>query len=205
MNKNFHFPKPTIIIINGHSSAAKTSTIEILQRYCDDPIFHLSIDSFFLSLGPKYLGIKGNEGFQFNSYYKENATTQEKLRTEIHYGKLGMIACKALPTALLYPYKEGLNCIVDDVIYYKELMDNYKEILKNTNTYFIHVYCNSEMLLGRERYRFNRPLGLGIAQQELMLQQNFDYDLTINNTDLTPEQVAFKIIEYISNNPTKII
>jgi chloramphenicol 3-O-phosphotransferase len=205
MERQLQFNKPTIIIFNGHSSSAKTSTIEIIQRYCIQPVFHLSVDSFFLSLGPKYLGPHSKEGFQFESYYKNGASTQDKLRTEIHYGNIGMAAIKALPHSLIYPYSQGLNCIADDVIYYKELMDNYKEVLKNTNTYFVHLYCDELMLMGRERYRFNRPLGLGIAQQELMLKQNFDYDIVIDNTDMTSEEVAFKIVNYINNNDPKYI
>lgn len=205
MDKSFSFKKPVILVINGHSSASKSSTIEILQRYCEQPIFQLSFDTFFLSLGPKYLGIHSESGFNFHSYYKEDATTQEKLRTEIHYGKYGMIAAKALPRALLYPYEQGLNVIVDDVIYYKELMDNYNEVLKGTNTYFIHLYCDEIMLMGRERYRFNRSLGLGIAQQELMLQQEMDYDLVIDNTHLSPEQVADAIVKYVNDHDPEVI
>ncbi len=205
MDKHFTFNQPTILIVNGHSSASKTSTIEILQRYCEQPIFSLSFDAFFLSLGPKYLGKYSKDGFDFHSYYKEDALTQEKLRTEIHYGKYGMIAAKALPRAVLYPYQQGLNVIVDDVIYYKELMDNYKEVLACTNVYFIHLYCDSTMLMGRERYRFNRSLGLGIAQQELMLSYKWEYDLNIDNTDLSPDEVATIIVNYVNHNRPKVI
>jgi chloramphenicol 3-O phosphotransferase len=202
---DFSFRQPTILIINGHSSASKTSTIEILQRYCQQPIFQLSFDSFFLSLGPKYLGIHSKEGFSFHSYLKEDATTEEKLRTEIHYGKYGMIAAKALPRALLYPYQEGLNVIVDDVVYYKELMDNYREVLRGTNTYFVHLYCDDVMLMGRERYRFNRSLGLGIAQQEKMKDNGWDYDLVIDNTHMTPQEVALAIVEHVNHNGPNVI
>ena len=205
MDPTFQFKEPTIIILNGHSSSAKTSTIDILQRYSNAPIFHLSIDHFFLSLGPQYLGSKSADGFSFKSYYKNDVETQEKLRTEIHYGPKAMIACKSLAPALLYPYNNGLNVIVDDVIYYEELMENYKSVLKNTRTYFIHIYCDAEVLTERERYRFNRPLGLAIAQQELMLKQNLDYDLVINNSSMNPEQVAREIMKYINTREPRVM
>ena len=84
-------------------------------------------------------------------------------------------------------------------------MDNYKEVLQGTNTYFIHLYCDEVMLMGRERYRFNRSLGLGIAQQELMLQQDMDYDMVIDNTHLSPEEVADQIVKYVNSHEPKII
>jgi chloramphenicol 3-O-phosphotransferase len=77
--------------------------------------------------------------------------------------------------------------------------------LKNTHAYIFHLYCEGDQLLSRERARLNRPLGLAIAQQELMLQQNFNYDLVINNTQMSPEEVAEKIYKHILTNPPQVI
>src|SRR5829696_7536165 len=45
----------TIIMLNGTSSAGKTSIITALQDLLDEPFLHAGIDTFFHMLPPRYL------------------------------------------------------------------------------------------------------------------------------------------------------
>ena len=45
----------TIIMLNGTTSAGKTSIISVLHKILDEPYLHAGIDAFFHMLPPRYL------------------------------------------------------------------------------------------------------------------------------------------------------
>ena len=56
----------TIILLNGASSAGKTSIARELQRVLPEPYLRTGIDDFFRMLPPRYLGTESpaDQGFR---------------------------------------------------------------------------------------------------------------------------------------------
>ena len=205
MSLELNLNKPVIIILNGHSSSAKSSTIEVMQRLSNKAIVHVGIDQVFCSLGPKFFGSKAKEGFEFESAFKGDADTKEKLRTYIHYGPLGFIVIKGIAALALFYYQQGLNVVIDDVIYYDEIMNNYFETFKDTNTFIFKLFCQDETLLEREHYRSNRALGLGVAQREIIDSKPWQYDKIIDASHISPEEITRIILNFVNREKTQAI
>ncbi|HEX6820140.1 MAG TPA: AAA family ATPase, partial [Ktedonobacterales bacterium] len=138
-------PSTTIILLNGISSAGKTSISEVLQQTTVTPYLQVSIDAFENMLPERY-----REGGPF---------AWETLFPKMLRGFHRSIAALA---------GAGNNLIVDHVMVYREgwasTLADCAAILEPFRVYFVGVHCSLEEAKRREQLRGDRFKGTAERQ-----------------------------------------
>lgn len=172
--------RPTLLFLNGTSSAGKTSIALALQATLDDPYLYFSADIRKTLLPPFREGL----GWRV-----------DEILTCLRNGYYGCLA------AFL---QSGNSVITDQAIEQPEWMTLCAEILAPTRTFLIGVRCPLEVAEARERARGDRSLGLVQCHFHLVHQVGI-YDLEIDSSLLTPEECAERIKAYIAEHePTAL-
>lgn len=166
---------PTILFLNGTSSAGKTSIANALQATLDEPYLYFSADIRKTLLPPF------REGLGWNV---------EEILTKLRTGYYGCLA------AFL---QSGNYVITDQAIERSEWMIQCAEMLASTRTFLIGVRCPQEVAEERERERGDRMLGL-VKEQFQVVHQVGIYDLEVDSSLLTPEACAEKIKTYVATH-----
>ena len=173
----------TIILLNGVSSAGKTSIAKVLARTMEAPYLQVSIDAFEEMLPDRY-----EEGGPF---------AWEALFPQLLAGFHRSIA--ALASA-------GNNLIVDHVMVYREgwasTLADCVSALEPFPVYFIGVRCSLEEAVRREQARGDRVIGTAERQFSRVHRHNL-YDMEVDTTHASPEVCAERIRTFvIRDTPT---
>jgi chloramphenicol 3-O phosphotransferase len=172
----------TVILLNGTSSAGKTTLAKSLQQIMDAPYLHVPIDSFEdMMPGREKTGEPGSCLWQpvFN-----------RMLSGFHYSVAALAAA-------------GSNLIVDHLLiqgvepynWLQECLD----LLAPFTVYFIGVHCPLDELRRRELARGDR--GEGQAERQLsQVHQHGVYDLELDTSVLSAKQCAIKIKELVEHD-----
>ena len=176
-------PSSTIVLLNGISSAGKTSISKVLQQTLNEPYLQVSIDAFEDMLPNRY-----QEGGRF---------AWEALFPKLLAGFHRSIA--ALAAA-------GANLIVDHVMVYREgwasTLADCAGVLEPFPVYFVGVRCSLEEAKRREQARGDRFSGTAERQFPRVHRHNL-YDLEVDTTHTSPEVCAEQIRAFVgSHEPT---
>lgn len=172
----------TIILLNGTSSAGKTTIAKVLQQIMDEPYLHVPVDSFgAMTPGPDKIG-------EFGSCLWQSVFNQ--VLSGFHH------SVAALAEA-------GSNLIVDHVLLQGVEPQNWLaqclDVLAPFTVYFIGVHCPLDELRRRERERGDRAEGQAEGQLSRVHQHGV-YDLEVDTSVLSAEQCALKIKELVARD-----
>lgn len=165
---------PQIILLNGVSSAGKSSIARALQGSLDAPYLHVCIDTFeeMMPNRHEFVGEFGKE------------RVFQKMLSGFHHS-LGAIA------------RCGNNMIVDHVLVEGEEPQNWvSECLSQLelfDVFFVGVRCGLPELERRERERGDRPAGLA-KWQHTRMHRTVVYDFEVDTSAATPHACAEAII-----------
>ena len=165
-----------IIILNGVSSAGKTTLAKVLQERLSQPFFHMDVDTFCLMAPQKFL--KHDYSLQHN--FVSHMFDAVKLFSDRGYNLI-------VPCALLEGYGYLEKCV--------SLLHSYPVL-------FVHVTCPIEELIKREKERGNRQLGSTEAMLSMLIPQG-SYDIVVDTYKYSTNDCADKIIEML-NKPEKL-
>lgn len=188
-----------VIIINGGSSAGKTSMSLAFQNMVSEPYFLLGIDMYWFAMPPKEIDLETVTP-QYYQWY------QEKSEDGLEYFRI--LPGKYLNESMLARYKSmaaylerGLNVIADEVFWTRDWLVESLRIFEPYTCYYVGIYCSDEELSRREVQRGDRYLGWARGSQ-IYSHKDAIYDLTIDNTFKTPEECAQEIktlVETVEN------
>lgn len=167
--------KGKIIILNGVSSAGKTSLSRALQKKLPEPYFWLANDSF-CDMVPE--------------------TFWEADQPEAEYQALSLLG----RTVKLFS-DQGKNVIVDTVMITEQKHDLFKEYLERLRGYpvcFVHVTCPLHELQRREGERGDRSIGQAEGQLPMLRPQDM-YDITVDTHEIPMDQCAERIIDFMGD------
>jgi chloramphenicol 3-O phosphotransferase len=173
----------TIILLNGTSSAGKTTLAKALQKVMDVPYLHVPVDSFEDMIpGSDKFGEPGSGSWQpiFN-----------RVISGFHHS-LAALA------------NTGSNLIVDHLLVQGVEPHNWlEECLDQVapfTVYLVGVHCPLEELRRRETARGDR--GIGLAERQLsQVHQHGVYDLEVDTSLLSPEECAILIKKRVELGP----
>ncbi len=175
-----HRPTTTIILLNGISSAGKTSISQVLQRTLKEQYLQVSIDAFEDMLPDRY-----QEGGQF---------AWEALFPKLLAGFHRSIAALA---------DAGSNLIVDHVMVYREgwasTLADCITALEPFTVYFVGVRCSLEEAKRREQARGDRFIGT-VERQFPRVHRHILYDVEVDTTSTSPEVCAGQIQAFVSSH-----
>ncbi len=163
---------PDVILLNGTSSAGKSSTARALQRRAGIPLYHVSLDTF-------------------TDMFLWDAITDLAERQRCH-----TIGVDNFHRTLALFAAGSFGMVVDHLILGPEWNDATRAALAGRRVHFIGVHCPLPILLAREGARPDRRAGL--AERQLAhVHRNQTYDFEVDTSPATPEECADRILAYI--------
>ncbi|MEM1051251.1 MAG: chloramphenicol phosphotransferase [Pseudomonadota bacterium] len=171
-----------VIILNGVSSAGKSTIARELQDRADFTLLHVEMGKF-LSFLPN--------GDEFKPDWFELVKVQNSAGKlpRIVNGPRGEKLLKVMRQFVIHAAHEGLDMVVDEVCHAAEIAD-YREGLAGCRALFVKILAPLDELERRERARGNRLIGLA-REQSGHLHQAVTYDLEINTlAGKTTDQAA---------------
>lgn len=176
-----------IVLMNGTSSAGKTSISHELINQKEILFHHLSIDDFF---------------HNFNEFIDKKFPDIEPTR-EVDDHVVAQIIFDPIVSMFYSTVKlfseMGLNVIVDTVIEHDKWFNECLDVFSDQPTLFIGVICSKEELIRREQIRGDRQIGLASSQFDKVYCFN-EYDLEVNTEELNPIECAEKILSFIKSD-----
>ena len=172
---------PDVILLNGTSSAGKSSLTLALQARL--PFVRMGIDDFIWERVPaswfkaveRFLGGPRDDGGPV-----EYAAEPPKLFRAYHRS---VRACVS----------EGLGVIVDDAIVTRALLDDWMAALQGVDVFFVGVHCAAEELILRERARRDRATGGALGAMKRVHAHGI-YDLEVDSTVTPSSALAAQVI-----------
>jgi chloramphenicol 3-O phosphotransferase len=186
------------ILLNGASSAGKTSITKELQTILNDVYYNVSIDQFFCN-GPDYFFRDDPWMYYTDTPYPELPAPnleEDKFRKLIDSFPKIVSGFHNSIEALL---RTGNNVIIDHGFHRKQWMHEFVKLLYKYDVYMIGIFCNPAELEKRERKRGDRPMGMAAYQSQLV-HRDLEYDLVINTERLSAIEAAARIKDYVEKN-----
>jgi len=178
--------KGIIVLMNGTSSAGKTSISIELMNQKEILFHHLSIDDFLIS---------------YNEFIDNKFSNIQPIR-EIDDQTVANILFDPIISVYYSTIKLfselGLNVIVDTVIDNDRWFNMCLDLFNDSPTLFIGVKCSREELKRREQMREDRVNGLANSQYDKVYCFN-KYDLEVNTEEMNSTECARKILRYIES------
>jgi chloramphenicol 3-O phosphotransferase len=164
------------VVLNGASSAGKSSIAKALQRLSNVPALHASLDTF-------------------TDMFDWAAIESEPVRGECH--RVGVANFHATLPILA---SSRFHLVVDHVFEQHAWFEACRDSLKAKRTYFIGVHCPLATLEARERVRGDRRIGLARWQFDRVHQEK-PYALEFDTSNLSPDECATRILSFVSHVP----
>ena len=164
--------KGRILLLNGPSSAGKTTLAWELQTNAPSYWYWLPLD-YFLDVVPSQQWERDeSEGF--------------RIAYDLHHDCVKLVS------------NQGRDIIVDTVICEKDTFASFEKKLSDYTVIMVKVICPVEELNRREIARGDRDVGLAAGQVEIMVPQQ-SYDLIVDTYAQSTEECARKILELLEN------
>lgn len=175
-----------IIILNGISSAGKSTLAKAIQDAAQDDWLHVSLDQF-ISMLP--------DGREMAPEWFTVSRTDED-RVSIMNGPRGGVLMETMRDFVRIAANRGIDIVVDDVATITEI-DDYRQKLAKHSTFVVKVDVPLETAKRRERERGDRMIGLARDQWE-RIHQGIDYDIVVSNDDDRTDACADAILTRVT-------
>jgi chloramphenicol 3-O phosphotransferase len=173
-----------IIVINGVSSAGKTSVARALQTIAAQPFLHVQLDTFMQMLPPSCK--VRFEGFSLGAHSGAQTST-----VVINTDAVVMQARRGMRHAVAAMAGQGLGIVIDDLLD-EMVAAEYRDLLAPFRTCVVGLFAPLDVLEARERSRGDRVIGLARSQIDFV-HRNIVYDLTIDTSTVSPMHGASTI------------
>lgn len=182
-----------IVLLNGTSSAGKSTIARALQEMMEEPYLHSGIDHFLRNF-PQRLVMAG-EGWQ--------VTFAEDRFMGIEILPLGYHLLAGMYRAMVAIAEAGIDVIVDDVIYDERVLETAVSILHNHNALFVGIHCPLAVAEQREIDRGDRSLG-GAQLFYDKVHRHGIYDLVVDSSAAGPLECAQQIKQVIRSGQPRM-
>ena len=185
------------MILNGTSSAGKTTLAAALHEVLDDPYIHLGIDVFADALPP---GLRGtvppaDQGILFVPPADSNA---EGL--EIVIGPIFDDVVAGMHRSWAALARSGVNLIADHWLWRRTWLEDFVVALGDLPVLLVGLRCPLEVAEQRERERGDRPWGAARAVFATIHDIGI-YDLEIDTSVTRPYDGAVSIKRRLAEGP----
>ncbi|HSH78074.1 MAG TPA: AAA family ATPase [Herpetosiphonaceae bacterium] len=188
-------PNGRIILLNGTSSAGKTTLARALQGLFDEPYLRAGVDHFVFMLPGRYLNQP-----HWNEVYRYTWSAGGSIAT-IEPGPVGHRLMSAMHQTATACARAGLNVIMDHVLLDRRWLQECVELWDGLAVLFVGVRCPLEVVEQRERDRKARTLGQARAQWD-QVHAHGVYDIQVDTSQLDPDAAAQVIKRGLDDLPT---
>lgn len=167
---------PDVIVLNGPSSAGKSTLARAMQERLEAVYMHLSIDAFWGTLPQK-------------------AFSPEVI------AEIGPPIITGFHHCLAALASSGSKIIVDTVLTDPKWAKECVDLLRPYHTLYVRVSCPLAELERREQARGDR--NIGSARQQLgQIDLSVRHDLEVNTLEHSPAQCAEQIWQHLASLPS---
>jgi chloramphenicol 3-O phosphotransferase len=183
-----------IILLNGSSSAGKTTLAIALQQLLPEPYQHIALDQFRDGLGGRYRGLNSPEGAPGARGLNVVPVSRGNERvTEVRFGDVGKRMLRGMRRAIAAFAREGNNVIIDDLLFEGDFLFDYLDALAGLEVLFVGVRCPLDVVNAREARRPGRFPGTATSHFD-RVHANSIYDIEVDTSTGTPLECARCIV-----------
>lgn len=192
----------SVILLNGTSSAGKTTLAKQLQQALPGCWQHMALDQFRDGLPDHYRGLNAPEGTTGAAGLNVVPNTaHDPAFTEIVFGKDGQKMLRGMRRAMRAMIDAGVNIIIDDILLTPDFLRDYLEVFNENQVLLVGVRCDLAIIEDREAQRLGRFPGTA-AGQFFSCHAHETYDVEVDTGRQSPEACAAKVIDAIGQPPT---
>jgi chloramphenicol 3-O phosphotransferase len=183
-----------IILLNGSSSAGKTTLAITLQQLLPDPWHHIALDQFRDGLAGRYRGLNSPPGTPGARGLNVVPVAHGNERvTEVQFGDLGKQVLRGMRRAIAAFVREGNNVIIDDLMFEPEFLFDYVDALAGLEVLFVGVRCSLDVVNAREAKRPGRFPGTATSHFH-RVHTACIYDIEVDTSHKSPRDCAEEIV-----------
>lgn len=180
----------SIILLNGCSSAGKTTLAQAIQEASPQPVQCIALDHFRDGMPGKYRGM--------NSEPDEPGARGLNViphdgRTELRFGDVGMAVLRGMRRAIAAFAHDGIDVVVDDLLLEHDFLVDYLETFADLDVVFVGVRCDLATVNLREGSRPGRFPGTAAAHY-LRVHEGCEYDVEVDTAACSPREGARQVI-----------
>jgi len=205
-----------VVLLNGTSSAGKTSIAHALQDVMDAPYLHTGIDHFLPRLPHRCFAVCDEmepavAANLFLLVYRGGATRTTNEREggttvyangrliEVRIGPAGLVLLAGMYQGIAALATAGVDVVVDDVIHDPRVLKAAVEALRDSLVLFVGLHLPRELAERRERERGDRGPG-GAAAFFDRVHAHGIYDLELDTSLADPAECALRIKEALESD-----
>jgi chloramphenicol 3-O phosphotransferase len=183
-----------VMILNGTSSAGKTTLAKLLQRMLaarGEPWLVIALDDFMARAPADWFRIGDHIGS-----HAEDGIVFEMVdgAIERRVGSWGRTVLAGYRAAVAGLARAGVNVIVDEVLLTADDWEGWQAELADVDVTWVAVEATLDVVVRREQDRGDRVIGMAAAQFDVV-HSFATYDVRVDTGMLTPDEAAVAIID----------
>ncbi len=195
-----------VILLNGTSSAGKTTVARMIQQLRPEPIQHIALDQFRDGLPDRFRGLnspEGTPGARGLNVVPVHAPGgpggpgspggPAMSGTAIHFGDVGLRMLTGMRQAIAAFARAGNDVVVDDMRLDPNYLGDYLTALAGIDVIFAAIHCDETTLNQRETERPGRFPGTAVLHMH-SVHAGCIYDVEVNTATTSPRQCADAIL-----------
>lgn len=187
-------PRGRVVLLNGASSAGKTTLAHALQRVWPRPLQHIALDQFRDGMAGRYRGMNsapdepGALGLNVVPAY-----TPDGVAPELRFGDVGLRMLKAMRRAAAAFAATGVDVVLDDLLLEPCFLRDYLVVLAAFPVTFVGVRCDLAIANRREAARSKRFPGTAAAHFT-RVHAGCVYDVEVDTATHRPRECAVRVL-----------
>lgn len=197
-------PSPPLILVNGPSSAGKTTLCRALQQKILEPYLLVGFDDFiFMTASRYYRGADSGHQHERDAF---TALGVEMIATSMpgapvsvtaKFGPVFRRLLDSMAPAVRALIDGGNAVIFDHVLHDRAMYESYRRATAGLDVFTVGVICPLDVLEARERERGDRVLGRARGLTEVV-HEFCSYDMTVDTAALSPEACVAAILDALA-------
>ena len=179
-----------VVILNGASSAGKSSIATALQTVWPRTLLHAGIDLFTRMLPAALTGFdaapgdRARHGFSWRTGREDGETVMR-----LEAGPEAERVMRDMRRTVAFMEGLGNDVVVDEILLRQEWLEDWRAVLQGRTLWLVGVRCPLEVLVARERERGRRILGQARGTFAAA-HAHCRYDLEVDSGALSPIECA---------------
>ncbi len=177
---------PQLILVNGPSSAGKTTLCRALQAAIDHPYLVTGFDDFVFMTAPRYRRgadtsrQDGRDGFTALGVEMDTASPPgAPPSVSARFGPVFRRLLDGMAPAVRALVDNGNDVIFDHVLHDRTMYESWRAATSGLDVFTVGVTCPLDILEARERARGDRVLGRARGLADIV-HGFMDYDVTVD-------------------------